>query len=438
MFGIRGAYSLISRAMSIITSQDEQLKNDVDYIRNVVVYALEPVVRQIIEWLKQIIIYARAIGYAFTEKDIFESANKNLKKAANNAKDLKKQLTGFDEMNVLSDTSSGKSSVAIPDWADDDDYQKKGKEIKSFWDGISQFWETGWEEMFLTVGGKWGQFVQGLGETFHGFYLVFKGIIDIIVGVFEWLVAAFNGDLEGMNKAWEKIWNGIVDFVKGIFDILVGIIDISVGIIKGIFITIFDFIVKQIIEPTWNTLKGILDKVISGFQWAIDKVVGMFKWLYTKITDILKGIFSFFGEIGTKVGDAISGAFKAVINIMLQTVERVLNKPITAINALFDVVNGIPGIYLEPVHYFSLPRLAKGGIVNLPGKGVPIGGALTAEVSREGVIPLTDSQQMGLLGEAIGKYININATVPVYVGNRQIAREMRKIEAEDSFAYNRG
>ena len=82
--------------------------------------------------------------------------------------------------------------------------------------------------------------------------------------------------------------------------------------------------------------------------------------------------------------------------------------------------------------------LAKGGIINLPGKGVPLAnGVIGGEVSREGVIPLTDSQQMALLGEAIGKYININATVPVYVGNRQIAKEIRKIDAENDFAYNR-
>ena len=43
-----------------------------------------------------------------------------------------------------------------------------------------------------------------------------------------------------------------------------------------------------------------------------------------------------------------------------------------------------------------------------------------------------------LLGQAIGRYISINATVPVYVGNRQVARELKKIEAEDDFASNGG
>ena len=84
-----------------------------------------------------------------------------------------------------------------------------------------------------------------------------------------------------------------------------------------------------------------------------------------------------------------------------------------------------------------VPRLASGGIINMPNRGVPIGRAIGGEAGAEGVIPLTDSQQMALLGEAIGKYININATVPVYVGNRQIAREIKRINAENDFAYNR-
>ena len=84
-----------------------------------------------------------------------------------------------------------------------------------------------------------------------------------------------------------------------------------------------------------------------------------------------------------------------------------------------------------------VPRLASGGIINMPNRGVPIGRAIGGEAGAEGVIPLTDSQQMALLGEAIGKYININATVPIYVGNRQIAREIKRINAEDDFAYNR-
>ena len=83
----------------------------------------------------------------------------------------------------------------------------------------------------------------------------------------------------------------------------------------------------------------------------------------------------------------------------------------------------------------NIPYLAKGGIINQPGRGVPI--AKGGENGPEGVIPLTDSQQMALLGEAIGKYVTINATIPVYAYNRMVDRKIERIRAEDNFAVNR-
>lgn len=84
----------------------------------------------------------------------------------------------------------------------------------------------------------------------------------------------------------------------------------------------------------------------------------------------------------------------------------------------------------------GLPRLAPGGVVNNPGPGVNYRGANMGEKGPEAVVPLTNSQMMGLLGEAIARHINLKAEVPVYIGNRQVAREIRNINAEDSFAYN--
>lgn len=81
-------------------------------------------------------------------------------------------------------------------------------------------------------------------------------------------------------------------------------------------------------------------------------------------------------------------------------------------------------------------KLATGGIINRPGRGVPLGNSIGGEAAREGILPLTDAQAMETLGQAIGRYITLNATVPVYVGNRQIAREIRKIENEEDFAFN--
>ena len=144
-------------------------------------------------------------------------------------------------------------------------------------------------------------------------------------------------------------------------------------------------------------------------------------------------------NVGKTVGATISGAFKAVVNGVLWAIENILNKPIRTINSLVGVINKVPGINLGYLPTFKLPRLKSGGIINLPGRGIPVGGgtAIGGEAGKEGVLPLTDTQAMETLGQAIGRYINLNATIPIYVGNRQIAREIKKINAESDFAFNR-
>lgn len=94
------------------------------------------------------------------------------------------------------------------------------------------------------------------------------------------------------------------------------------------------------------------------------------------------------------------------------------------------------GINLSRLSTFNLPRLASGGIVNMPNKGTLVGSAIAGESGREGVIPLTDSQAMETLGEAIGRYITINANITNTMNGRVISKQLQKIQNDRDFAYN--
>lgn len=84
-----------------------------------------------------------------------------------------------------------------------------------------------------------------------------------------------------------------------------------------------------------------------------------------------------------------------------------------------------------------LPKLAVGGIVNMPGSGVPYNGAIIGERGAEAVVPLTDSQQMELLGQSIGRYITVNANINTILNGRVINRELQQLQNESNFASNR-
>lgn len=86
---------------------------------------------------------------------------------------------------------------------------------------------------------------------------------------------------------------------------------------------------------------------------------------------------------------------------------------------------------------FNPIKLASGAIINQPGRGVPIGSrAIAGEHGAEGIIPLTDSQQMDLLGSAIGRRVTVNLTNITEMNGRIISRELQKVQNQDDFAFN--
>lgn len=94
------------------------------------------------------------------------------------------------------------------------------------------------------------------------------------------------------------------------------------------------------------------------------------------------------------------------------------------------------GINLRHLNTFNLPRLKVGGIVNMPNKGTLVGGAITGESGREGVIPLTDQQAMAELGAEIGRHVLVNLTNITQMNGRVIGRELKQVQSEQEFAYN--
>jgi hypothetical protein len=194
-------------------------------------------------------------------------------------------------------------------------------------------------------------------------------------------------------------------------------IGMSIGVVKGIVLDLWE---------------GIGNGVISVVNFMINK----FNSITNFFGELISKILNFFGNLGGKAGEVVVGAFKTVVNGVLGAIESILNTPIKAINSLIKTINKVPGINLKSLGTFNLPRLAVGGIVNMPGRGVPVGGAIAGEVSKEGVLPLTDSQAMEELGATIGRYITINANITNTMNGRVISRELQKINSNSDFARN--
>ena len=139
--------------------------------------------------------------------------------------------------------------------------------------------------------------------------------------------------------------------------------------------------------------------------------------------------------------------------LLLKKIEWMVNKIINGVNWLikqlnkvsFDVPDWVPliggkkfGFNISQISEVKLPRLAKGTIVNAPGKGVltPDGRAIYGEAGPEAYLPLSNTQLLEQLGSTIGKYITINANINNTMNGRVISRELKKINANNDFATN--
>lgn len=261
------------------------------------------------------------------------------------------------------------------------------------------------------------------------------------------LMVAIAGILYTIKETLPTILDAVAEFIKTTAPSLNMILE-TIG--KNIELIIVAL--GNTLPPIIKSVGKMFEKIFTGISNVIrtvgDVIIDIMTTARDSVGIVLGAVLNFINELGPAINRFVDNAIIAVtklINFMVSGIEYLVNTLV--IDALRGMIKGInkmiPGeaLDIKLPNYVSIqrfrPRLAKGGIINMPGRGVPVGNAIGGEKAPEGVIPLTDSQQMALLGEAIGKYININATVPVYVGNRMVAREIKRINAEDNFAYNR-
>ena len=439
----------IASAFSKALEKNEELTTKTKYLKYVLETGFEYIGQKlvkVIEWivdrLFDLIIIFGTIVKLITGINIFSKATaSNFKKANANAQALKKTLAGFDEMNILNDDGGtgvlgGLNTANLRDVASEID--KATNSAKELWNTSFGWFDTDkfkkgfkdlWEEVikFFKLPTK---------QEFKDFKEGFKqGFIEIK----EWCNEHFF-------KYFEEAWQGFSERTKGIIDPLVKWFKDEFKPIKEYF---DEHIIKPIEEKFASFKRRFLEKYVDTINtiiYYLNKFLGLFgvKIDYIKLESedagesIEENIGGAFDETKQKA-DGFMGPLEDIYNHLKDLTSKKWN--ISTVFSMAGPNNNTLSSFLQPLRNklsdlgIKLPYFAKGGVVNMPGRGVPIGYA--GERGAEGIIPLTDSQQMQLLGEAIGKFVNINATVPVYVGNRQVAREMKRISAENNFAYNR-
>lgn len=455
IFAIESAYGFVRNMITTLSNENEQIATDIEYMKSAIASSLKPLVENLVSLAYRLLTYVNAISMAWFGVNLFANASADsFSKAEKSATKLKKSMAGFDEMNVISDTStSDTSSGSLKPSVDLSQIQG---EIPGWLQWIIENKDV---ILSLIAGLVTGLTLIKLGIsaiTATGIGLIVAGIVLAIQGIIDYI----------NDPSWENfltIIQGIAIAVSGIL-LLMGawvaaLIALGVAIVayliqnwdkvKEILGVVGSWIYEKVIQPIgdffaglWEGIKnifsGVADFFKNVFQNAWNAIKSVFSGVYNFFSGILNKIKGIFITIGTTIGNVVGDAFKTAINGALGLIEGILNTPIRAINGLLDVINAVPGINLKKLDEFKLPRLASGGIVNNPGHGVAIGGAIAGEAGREGVIPLTDPYAMQTLGREIGKWITVNNTSNTYLDGRLIKRSQDRLREELAFATNGG
>jgi len=286
----------------------------------------------------------------------------------------------------------------------------------------------------------WGGFKESVIEKWQGIKdFISDYVISPIQGMWEGIKDFFGGLKDSVIEKWQGIKDFISDKVvvpiqekwQGIKDFFGGLKDSAIEKWQGI----KDFISDKVIKPIQEKWQGIKNFFGGLKDKAIEKVRGIWDYFKTKISNIWDSLPSipelftlkFWKNLAIDIGTALAGigtslvtGIKSAINVLI----GVINTMLQGIDFSIDIPDWVPGIGGKSVGIdmsgFSIPTLAKGGIVNKPTL------AVIGEDGPEAVVPLSQRNNPNGAGMGGGTYnITVNAGgITDRTDKRALAREI--------------
>ena len=284
-----------------------------------------------------------------------------------------------------------------------------------------------------------GILTSDMSKIFDGFTETGDAIMNILSTIFTGLIdltsAALKVLLDSVIALLQLIWDSAIAILKAILDSIIAYFQSLWDSIVAIFTPLGEWFAERWIDITvalanvaiwignmfqkaWDALTNIFSSIGTWFgeRWndvttALSNVAtwfgNIFKTAFEAVKNAFSTIGSFFSGVwntvksifvnaGQMVGSAVGGAFKSAVNAVLGTIENVVNGFIGMINGVIGMINKIPGVSLGSIGYVSLPRLARGGIVDSPTV------AMIGEAGKEVVMPLENTGFLQTMGRVVG------------------------------------
>lgn len=481
--GIRTAWNAVRSAMNLASQYNPQIAADFEYIKFCIANMVIPAVQKLVSLLYTVLSYINAIASAWfginlfgnSSVKAFQKMQKSAGGTAKSAKEIQKSLQGFDEMNVISDTSSssagGGGGVApnidlsgaqgeIPGWIQwiIDNKDLLLGVITGLTAGLISLKLLGLKPLMslgigIAIAGvvdtvksiirfikdpSWENFI----EILEGISIALLGI-GIIVGLItgNWvplIIGVIMLIATEVVKHWDQIkailgiigqwvYDNVITpvwtFIQMLIGVILGIISTAVTTINGI----MTYLVGILLAP-FQTLGERVQGVFNGIKQIVQGILKVFKGVFT---GDMKTVLNGFKQIFKGVFDSLWAIAKAPINLII----RGLNSLIRGANKIkFDVPDWVPGFGGKQFgfHISEIPLLAKGTVVSRP---TP---AIIGEAGAEMVMPLENNLEWldVLASKLAGKIGGNGGSYVINIDSRTVQRGIAKRKQELAFATN--
>lgn len=317
---------------------------------------------------------------------------KAIKGVGSAAKKAGKSLAAFDEINQLSDSSSGGGVSLDPDFSIFDEADKRfdkiAKAVALIGAGLLA-WKI--SDKLPGILGTVMQKIAGIAIACGGLILIWDAVSDAFENGINWgnlgeLLLGATALVGGLALAFGKVGAGIGVVIAGGALLITAFNDIAtngtnlkntLALLAGLVLTGLGFFILT---------GSVIPLVIAGILAVVAAVLvltgNLEEFAVNLKENILGGIIDFITGVFTgdweKAWDGVKKIFKGIWNSIVIVVESAINIMIKGINWLisklntihFDIPDWVPiiggksfGIHINPVAEVKLPRLATGAVI---------------------------------------------------------------------------
>ena len=312
-----------NNAMSNIINGSKQLGYSFASMLSPLINALAPAIVYIINLLTKLLNVINQVFSALTGKGTWNKA-KNFtdswrdsitgagSAASKTAKELKKTVLGFDELNQLQDNKNSGGGGGGSDIKDMFDTMKIDDKWKKFADWLKKMWELGdFTELGKMLGTKLRDFLRSIPWDL---------IKEVARKLGSSLATLINGIVEVEGLGWE-IGHALAESLNTIFEFLNEFVHKLHWDSIGKFIAeTFNGFFESI---DWDLIKDTVITGMAGLAQTIQTFIEEFHWdnisntIANAVNIIAEGIYTFvkgikWGELGAKLGDQLMKTIKKI------------------------------------------------------------------------------------------------------------------------------